>query len=232
MVVCNICGSSEFRDFAGRPGAMCVSCRSFERTRCMYLVLFGRNLVAPGARVLHFAPEHGLAQRIGAVPSVRYEPRDIDPAQYKTVTGVEKFDLARDTESLPSDTYDLILHSHVIEHIRCDVTATLFHLHRAIKPGGAHVFAIPIIHGHYAENLTPDPALLKTQFGQHDHVRQYGYVDLPMTIGKVYPLPYDYDLAREFGEDTLRSANIPVNAWRGLTGNTVFVMRKGDIKLQ
>lgn len=231
-VHCNVCGSDKFKDFNGRKAVMCVECFSVERTRCMALALFGRNLIGPGSRIFHAAPELGLSRRIRAAPGVIYEPYDFDPGRYPAELGTKKFDLVNDVEKLSTESYDLIIHSHVMEHIMGDVTATLFHLHRALKPSGTHVFCIPIMHGNYSEDLGP---LTKKQredrFGQNDHVRRFGRDDLAVTIGRVFRLP-NYDIEAEFGADALTAANIPPFAWKGFTSHTIFAMKKDDIRLR
>lgn len=232
-LICNVCGCSRFKDFNGRTNAMCVECFSVERTRCMQLVLFGRRMVKPGARIFHLAPELGIARNIRAVPGTTHEAYDFDPTRYPAEIRVRKFDLTKDVEPLPSNTYDLVIHSHVMEHIACDVTSVLFHLHRSLKKDGSHVFCIPILHGHYAEDLSPlSEAEMEERFGQKDHVRRFGRADLQNTIGKVFRLPPAYDLEGEFGAEVLATANIPASAWKGFTAHTIFTIPKPDIRLQ
>lgn len=233
-IACNVCGSPRFKDFNGRTNVMCVDCYSVERTRCLQLVLFERDLVRPGARVLHLAPELGIARNILAVRDVIYEPCDFDPQRYHyRDLNVARLDLTIDAERLPSASYDLVIHNHVMEHIPCNITAVLFHLHRALKPSGAHVFSIPIMSGHYAEDLSNLPGQQRTErFGQDDHVRRIGREDIHMTLGKVFRLPNDHDLERDFGAEVLTRANIPPFAWKGLTSHTIFTFGKDDMLLR
>jgi phosphoglycolate phosphatase len=121
---------------------------------------------------------------------------------------------------------------HVMEHIPCDVTAVLFHLHRALKNDGYHIFCIPVITGTYASDfgeLSREQAQRK--FGHHDHVRRFGADDLEMTLGMVFRLPPEYDLTAEYDSSLLDSFNIPPYARTGWSPHNVLVKRKGDIKL-
>lgn len=229
--ICNLCESDRFIDFHGRPNVMCAQCGSVERTRALKFVLDKFNIVKSGQRVLHFAPETGIGRHLKSIVGSRYEARDYDPARYPQELKVRKFDLAVDTENLPSQRYDLILHSHVMEHIKCDVTSVLYHLHRSLKRTGRHVFCVPIMWGNYeADFKEVGEHERNRRFGQGDHVRKFGRADIEATIGKVFHLP-TYDLEAEFGRDALIRANIPEMAWRGMNSHTFFVLKKNDLKL-
>jgi phosphoglycolate phosphatase len=186
---CNICGSLEL--FQQRKQAICVSCRSDARTRLMWLLLTSRNLLRPGLRILHFAPERSIAGRLREILGDGYEPVDFDPAGFPDVPGVRKFDLVADAPALPTGAYDLIIHAHVMEHVRCNVTAILFHLHRALAPSGGQVCSIPMTRdAFYEEDLSPlAEAEATTRFGQNDHVRRFGAADIQLTLGMIFMQP-------------------------------------------
>ncbi len=219
---CNLCGARSFIDYAGRAAAMCTECGSVERTRALKLILDHFKLIWPGARVLHIAPELGIARHIHATVGEGYDPVDLAPERYREV-GARRFDLAEDAARLPGATYDLILHSHVMEHITCDVTSVLWHLHRAIKFSGKHVFCVPIMPGYYESDLSPalTPEQRFKRFGLHDHVRRFGAVDLEQTLGMVFDLE-PCDLPRAVGEETLRRFNIPESAWQTRCNSHTF----------
>nr|WP_226946814.1 class I SAM-dependent methyltransferase [Rhizorhabdus phycosphaerae] len=143
-------------------------------------------------------------------------------------------DLVRDAAALPSGHYDLIIHSHVMEHIPGNVTAVLYHLHRALKPEGRHICCIPIIRdGHSAEDLGPlDPADATARFGQDDHVRRFGGRDVQQTLGMIFRLPEHYDLTATFDEPTLIRNNIPRVVWRGWCPSSVLALGKEDLLLR
>jgi len=227
-MICNICGGTEFKAFANRPNAQCVKCYSLERTRALSHIIEREGVLFKGARVLHFAPELGLAQKIKEIVGPdNYRGVDMFPEIFNRAIGVQKFDLTKDIHDLKSGHYDLILHSHVMEHVPCWLPAVFWHLHRALKLTGVQLFCLPIMRGSYSENfsdLSEDQR--KTMFGQKDHVRWIGINDLDKTIGtvfrlneKTYNLPIDSDFATQHG----------INADE--VKRTVFLMRKNDLLL-
>lgn len=230
---CNICGSETFGDMRSRKGVRCMKCGSLERTRVIQLLLDKHEVPRAGQKMLHFAPERQLASKFRSVLGDDYHPVDYSPELFP-FEKLEKFDLTSDTEGLASESYDVILHSHVMEHIPCNYTAVLYHLHRALKKDGLHIFCIPITdNAHYAADfgpITPEYAL--KHFGQGDHVRRFGALDIQKTLGMVFNLPAEYDLNDVVPLELLERHNIPDYARRGWTPNSVMVMRKGDLKLQ
>jgi phosphoglycolate phosphatase len=230
---CNICGSTDIRPGGARGLPVCHGCSAHPVTRVMWLTLIARNLLAPGKRVLHIAPERALAPRLRAILGDNYEPVDIDPAAYAHVPGVRKMDLCADAPKLPSKAYDLILHSHVMEHVQCNVTAVLAHLHRALREDGFQVCCIPFRREqHSAEDLGPLSAEeAERRFGQDDHVRTFGALDVPQTLGMIFALPDRYDLADQFGPDLLDRHAIPDIARTGWTAHSVLALGKSDLLL-
>lgn len=229
---CNICGSDSL--FQQRKQAICGSCRSDARTRLLWLLLTSRDLLRPGLRVLHFAPEAAIADRLRALLGGGYEPVDFDPAGFPHVAGIRKFDLAADAPQLPGGAYDLIIHAHVMEHVRCNVTAVLFHLHRALAPGGRQVCSIPMTRdAYYEEDLSPLSADEATaRFGQDDHVRRFGAADIQLTLGMIFRLPADYDLHDEFDAATLDRYGIHAAMRTGWSPSSVLVLEKADLLLR
>lgn len=230
---CNFCGSDDLRTFRGRPACRCAQCMSLERTRIAKLVLDGHRL-RPGQRVLHLAPERALSKYLqAAVGPEHYDAIDIDPSRYPWLN-VRRVDLVTDAEKLPTEAYDLVLHSHVIEHIPCNITAVLYHLHRSLTNDGLHLFAMPIDGGRrYSETLAPlerEQAL--SEYGHPEHVRRFCRADLDRTLGMIFDFPEMPDLEARFGASVLRAAAIPERLWRGWNGSVYFEMRKRDIKLR
>jgi phosphoglycolate phosphatase len=182
-------------------------------------------------KILHFAPEEGLSRLFAERAGDGYQPVDINPARYRHCQ-VRRFDLVTDSESLPNDAYDMIVHVHVMEHIPCNWTAVLFHLHRALRPDGFHIFCLPIMGGFYEECLADlGPEENAKRFGQWDHVRRFGARDIEKTLGMVFKLPVRYDLEQEFGAEVLDAHSIPRYSRFGMNCDTILVMRKDDLKL-
>jgi len=227
---CNLCGSTEFREMNGRPNAYCAECGSYERTRVMKLAL-DRLGVSPGAAVLHLAPERGLSEWLRARARC-YVAADIDPAAYAHIADILRIDLCNPKALEGLGPFDFIIHNHVIEHVPCNWTAVMLRLHRRLKPGGFHVFSLPIYGAAYEEDLSALSGEARAKrFGQFDHCRRFSPVDLQATLGAVFRLPETYDLVRDFGEGALRAANIPEAAWRGYSGHSDFVIARNEALL-
>jgi hypothetical protein len=228
---CNVCGGKRFGDQRTRKGVRCMQCGSLERTRVLQLVLFESAIIRPGLRVMHLAPELGIARNVKKVVGKGYEPYDLFPEKFRGLE-VRKMNLVTDVEGLPSEHYDVIVHSHVMEHIACDATAVFFHLHRSLRSSGRHVFCVPIRAGYYEAQLGGLTAEERTRrFGQDDHVRLYGARDLGATLGMIFKLPAEYDLEKQFSAGVLDKFNIPKNIRKGFNSSSVLALRKEDIKL-
>lgn len=228
---CNICGSLTL--FQQRKQAICTLCRSDARTRLMWLLLTEDNLLQRGMRVLHLAPERAIAGRLATLVGDGYEPADFDPTGFPDVPGTRKINLATDAATLPSARYDLIIHSHVMEHVRCNITAVLFHLHRALTSSGKQLCSIPIIRdGSYAEDLSPGiEAEAEARFGQSDHVRRFGAIDIQLTLGMIFRLPPSYDLYQQFDLTTLDRYGIHAAMRTGWSPSSVLLLKKADLLL-
>jgi len=225
---CNVCGHDQFEDFHGRKGVMCSSCNSLVRTRLLWSAIERR--VHPRAQILHFAPERGIHTRIsGLVPPDGYHTADLNPSRYPWVENMAKIDLTS-LEHLPSDHYDLILHSHVLEHVPCNEAYVLFHLHRALKSDGRHVFVIPIVAGNYECSFAEMSAEERTErFGQHDHLRRYGKDDFGDHLGKIVHLPPAFDARSLMSEEDLTRHKIPRGYWEGWSVNSPIDLAKNDM---
>lgn len=165
---CPCCGG-RFRRMATRRlvgfTGLCPRCRSFSRQRVITLMLERGEL--PRGRVLHFAPEplfDPVFARLGGYERVTadlYAPADL------------RLDIT--DMDLPDASFELILCSHVLEHVPDDAAA-MRELHRVLAPGGVAV----ILNPYRPERLTyEDPGITEpldrmVAFGQHDHVRVYG----------------------------------------------------------
>lgn len=177
---CNICNSTAFEGYRGRPGEVCAGCGSKARHRVALDVyrrhLLGR-LAGKPARVLHFAPEaclHGaLSERLGA----GYITADIAPERYKHAHAL-RIALPQGLAVFPDGYFDAVLHNHVLEHIPGHWRDHVAALMRVVKPGGLMIFSVP---GPYldrdtvegGENLASDFERLE-KFLQEDHYKLFG----------------------------------------------------------
>jgi SAM-dependent methyltransferase len=182
---CPACGSRT-RHFTSygippRRDAKCPVCGSSERERAQVLLLQREILPALASsrpRVLHIAPEGGVARALRAVPGVDYVSGDIELGRAMQV--VDLTSLAFADASL-----DLIFLSHVLEHIEDDRRA-LGEIYRVLAPGGRAFVEVPVLaRVTYEDASLRTPAERQTAFGQIDHVRLCGldYVERLVEAG-------------------------------------------------
>ena len=173
-VVCPCCGG-HFRRFlpAGydvvRPYALCPFCGTVERHRLLWLYLRNHtNLFQDCLKVLHFAPEYILEQKFRRCSNLDYITADLNnPAMLK----VDITDIP-----LPDATFDVVLCSHVLEHVPDDRKA-MRELCRILKPGGWAILLVPIELDRattFEDPTVTDPQERLRLFNQTDHVRIYG----------------------------------------------------------
>lgn len=228
---CNICGGDRWGDFNRRVGIRCENCGSLERTRLFWL-FFEAQAFGPDARVLHIAPEKGLYAHFKARFGDSYVVADINPPLHGFAPDCRYIDLT-DLDDWPSESFDLIMHLHVLEHVPCNMAYTLFHLHRMLTPEGRHLCIIPFFSGSYDECFADIGREERTRrFGQHDHVRRIGREDIDRHLGKLLNLPGTFDARETFSEEQLAACNIPRVSWQGFHDATVLNLKKHDYRLQ
>ncbi|MEL7114958.1 MAG: methyltransferase domain-containing protein [Pseudomonadota bacterium] len=163
---CPICGyRGPFRDISGRwntkKNTKCPNCGSTERTRLLWLAI-DAELPQGGAdasqRIIHFAPEDNLRHLVRQKAG-RYETSSFDGGDA---------DHAADLRDLPFDdaSYDVVIASHVLEHIKED-RAAIAEIHRVLAPGGKAFLPVPMTAGDTEEYDAPRPE-------EADHVRGPG----------------------------------------------------------
>ncbi|MFZ5791336.1 MAG: class I SAM-dependent methyltransferase [Pseudomonadota bacterium] len=207
---CNICGySGPFLAFGQPPryGAACPGCGSLERQRLLKLWVDENADLLRHARLLHFAPEPCVGEFLR--PLVKsYHTADIDPCHADLVQNIEAIDI-------PDESYDVILCSHVLEHV--DDRKALAELRRVLATGGFAVVMVPIVEGWpttYENPAITDPEGREAHFGQHDHVRYYG-ADLRQRIAAA---------SFELIEKTAMEPEVSAHSL--LRGEKLFVCRK------
>jgi SAM-dependent methyltransferase len=167
---CSVCSYVGRFQAAGRPrrlDARCPKCGSAERYRLLALWLDRHGGALRTARVLHFAPERGLAEllkaRVGS-----YQSADITPGRADLVRNIEEIAEA-------DASFDCVVCSHVLEHV--DDRKALTEVYRVLKPGGIALVMLPVIEGWsktYENMAVVTPEDRMRHYGQSDHVRYYG----------------------------------------------------------
>jgi SAM-dependent methyltransferase len=150
-------------------GYQCPRCGARDRHRLLAVFLREHGHVAGSPpRVLHFAPEPPIRAVLDELGMTSYLSVDLEP-------GVA--DLAADITALPLEerSFDLVICSHVLEHVPEDRIA-LRELARVVSDRGQVLILTPV--SHKLEATIEDPAAGPEErlrmFGQDDHVRVYG----------------------------------------------------------
>lgn len=172
-LLCPICGrrAARFLPFGlgGRKNAQCPTCGSLERHRFLWMFLTERTaFFRRRLSVLHSAPEPCLEERFRRRHGRGYVTADPHNPHA---------DVAADLTGLPfpDGHFDVVLSSHVLEHIPDD-RAALREIARVLKPSGWAVLLFPYDPaGPTREDPAMDtPAKRREAYGHPYHYRIYG----------------------------------------------------------
>jgi SAM-dependent methyltransferase len=172
--ICPCCGW-HFRKFLRyglhpRKNAMCPKCGSLERHRLLWLYLKNKtNLFASNLKVLHIAPEPIFQRTFKSMSNLEYISADLN-SRYAMVN----MDLTN--ISFDECLFDVILCSHVLEHVEDDRKAVK-EIFRVLKPGGWAILQVPVFSE--LEKTVEDTAIKTPEerelaYGLKEHVRKYG----------------------------------------------------------
>jgi SAM-dependent methyltransferase len=164
----------------------CPICRSADRVRLMMLYL--RDVLHVGERplkVMHVAPDFGLHLWLRGRSQIDYVPTDLDLWRYRHMTDVVQADLT----DLPfeAETFDVVICSHVLEHVPDDRKA-MSEIRRVLKSGGSALLMAPMATDGAGTDEDPgveDPGERDRRFGQWDHVRLYAPDDFAARLAGV-----------------------------------------------
>lgn len=170
---CPLCNSSVRRFYpAGldpRPDARCPVCGALERHRLFRIVAGERTDLFDGKkkRLLHIAPEEAIEQLVRGLSGVEYLSADLEDPRAMVRMDITDIDY-------PAGSFDVILCSHVLEHVPDDRKG-LREFYRVLSPTGWALIQIPVTDPITFEDPTiTDPEERLRMFGQRDHVRRYG----------------------------------------------------------
>jgi SAM-dependent methyltransferase len=183
----------------------CTHCGASDRERIYALWIdqqIEKKLFSRNTRVIHFAPEVALSEKLKGQALLDYKTVDLlmDNVDYK----VDMMDMPFDDES-----FDFFICSHVLEHVESDDQA-IKELYRITTSGGRGILMAPIILG--LENSIEDPSVKDDAgrwrlYGQNDHVRLYAHDDY---VNKIRSHGFHVDEFGEsyFGEEVFRSLGL------------------------
>jgi SAM-dependent methyltransferase len=226
---CPICGGGAFEAFNARPGARCSTCGALERGRYQWLVYRKFVQLEPGAVVGHFAPERFFMDHFARRGDIAYRAYDIAPDRYShDHVAVRRLDLCADLDGLDANSFDLLIHSHVLEHLPCGVEDVLRKLKGLLKPGGAMLFSAPFRGDRTQEDLDPalTPEQRRERFAQDDHMRMFGRVDFMALVERALGRDCLIRQGESFAAEELIQANIPLVTGREPNGRSVFLYVK------
>jgi SAM-dependent methyltransferase len=192
----------------------CPICHANDRVRLIHLYTRRHSdLMQKPNRLLHVAPELGLADLWSKCPTLDYVPADMDRLRYKHLNGLETLDI-QDTQ-LPDQSFDWIIANHVLEHVTDDRKA-MGEIYRILKVGGTALLQVPIALG---RDKTDEDTSVSSEserirrFGQRDHVRLYAsdYYDRLRDTG------FKVELWDAFRVDRLRATAWKLNPLEKLT---------------
>ena len=156
-----------------REDARCIFCGALERHRFLWTFLKLTDLFdGKEKKVLHVAPEFCFERRFKKQLGKNYLTADLcDPRVMiqMDITNIR----------YPSETFDVILCSHVLEHVENDKQA-MREIARVLDRNGWAILLVPITVEKTFEDFSITTPEERTRvFGQHDHVRRYGkdYID-------------------------------------------------------
>jgi predicted SAM-dependent methyltransferase len=153
-----------------RRNAMCPRCRSLERHRLLWLYLKNKtNLFTSNLKVLHVAPEPAFQKILKSMPNLDYISADLNSPY--AMLNMDVTDIL-----FGGSLFDVILCSHVLEHIEDDQKA-IREFHRVLKPGGWAILQVPVaskLEETLEDTKVKTPEERELAFGLKEHVRIYG----------------------------------------------------------
>lgn len=162
---CNICDFKMSRFIILKNSdVLCPKCGSLARTRQLWS--FVKDKIE-NKTILHFSPPLSLKTKMELIDNIKYITSDYE-GEFEAA---KKLDIEAINE--PSETYDLVICYHVLEHVQNDIQA-MKELKRIIKSGGECIIQTPFKEGNIYENAqvkTEEERLI--HFGQKDHLRIY-----------------------------------------------------------
>jgi len=171
-VYCPICekGFLKFLRYGGRQNAMCPNCGSLERHRLIYLFLKNEtNFKKPSKRILHFAPEYSIQNKLKKIHGENYTSADIEHPSAKLNFDITKIPFKK-------DTFDLVICSHVIQEVKYDKKA-ISEIFRVLKKKGVAIILCPVDEKRkrtYENKNAKTSKERAAEFGYYGAIRVYG----------------------------------------------------------
>ncbi len=194
---------------------LCPECGASDRDRLMISFLDREGLpqCPEGLRLLQIAPAASISRWIHLkCPHIAYDTTDLYMENVSFQSDITDMHMVLD------ETYDVIICSHVLEHVQEDRRA-IRELKRILKPDGKILFLVPIDLN--ATEIDEEWGLTEAEnwrrFGQGDHCRRYDRNGLIQRLEEQF---YVHALGKAyFGEDVFTQC--------GLTDtSTLYILTK------
>lgn len=159
--ICNWTGDSFLPRFrTGGRLCVCPSCRSLDRNRHLFDALNRAGLPGEEQSVLDVAPSIAILRQLAT--RCAYVAVDYAPTSPNVMPG--------DLRRLPfaDQTFDVVLCSHVLEHVRDD-SAAMREVARVLRPSGRAFVQVPYTRSGATEEFV--------EMDKHGHVRNYDRED-------------------------------------------------------
>ena len=171
---CQICNANLKKfiliNFQSETDNLCPKCGSLSRTRTLYNFI-NNEINYSKKDILDFSP-HRSIYNFFSKNEKNYIANDFNSQFFA--------DTNYDITKLPfkKEKFELIICFHVLEHVPDDNKA-IENLHKVLKNKGDLLIQVPLKEGVTDEDLSiTDPKQREKRFGQKDHVRVYGELDL------------------------------------------------------
>lgn len=182
----------------------CPNCGASDRDRLIvsFLEKEGLQEAAEGLRLLQIAPAAAISRWINKkCPHIQYDTTDLYMDHVTFHSDI------MDMHMVPDETYDVIICSHVLEHVQDDRKA-LSELKRTLKPEGKVIFLVPVDLN--ATCIDEEWGLSEAEnwrrFGQGDHCRRYDKSGLVKRLEEQF---YVHSLGKEyFGEELFAQCSL------------------------
>ena len=157
----------------GGGHTLCPRCHSMDRERLIYWYITKKSNIlnlSKNIKLLHVAPEKNLQKILKSFSHIKYISGDLNPSTNCDI----RLDIT--DMNFKDSLFDVIICSHVLEHIKDDRKA-ISELFRVLKPKGFAILQVPI--SKRAKKTFEDFTIISPEdrekhFGQKDHVRIYG----------------------------------------------------------
>ena len=168
-VFCPVCEEYSNKFIPSGNVGICPACSSGSRHRAIYLFLKRRTtFFTQKMKMLHFAPEHCFYKTFKSQPNLSYTSADLDSPRAMVKVDITRIPYA-------DNHFDVIISSHVLEHIPDDIKA-MKELFRVANNRGWSIHLAPIDYNRdktFEDPSIDTPEKKQEVYGHHDHKRIY-----------------------------------------------------------